>query len=37
VLLRQKRHVFTFEAWGPRALYDAARPALEKSALGLSD
>jgi hypothetical protein len=37
VLLRQKRHVFTFEAWGPRALFDAARPALEKSALGLSD
>ena len=37
LLLRTKRHVFTFEAWGPAELFDAARPALEKSALSLED
>lgn len=37
LVLRQKRHVFTFEAWGPKERFDAARAALEASAQSLED
>lgn len=37
LLVRTKRHVYTFEAWGPAELFDAALPALEASARTLSD
>ncbi|MEQ1895316.1 MAG: DUF4349 domain-containing protein [Planctomycetota bacterium] len=37
LILRQKRHVFTFEAWGPKDQFDAARAALEASAQSLED
>jgi hypothetical protein len=37
LLLRAKRHVYTFEAWGPSELFDAAWPALEESARSLED
>jgi hypothetical protein len=35
VLLRTDKRVFTFEAWGPKARFDAAYPALEASARSL--
>jgi len=37
VILRQKRHLFTFEAWGPEQRFDALRAALETSAGTLED
>lgn len=35
LLARSSRRVHSFEAWGPAALFDAKRDALEKSALSL--
>ncbi len=35
VLVRSKRNVLTFEAWGPREVFDLARPALIESARSL--
>ena len=37
VLLRTKRFVYTFEAWGPVERFDAAFAELEKSGLSLDD
>lgn len=35
VLLRTSKRIYTFEAWGPKARFDAAYPALEASAQSL--